>query len=76
MPMYDYQCKKCKHIAEFLIVSPYDYLICEKCGATAMKRLYTIGSHATIWKGGHWNADHHDNTISNWAQNHKKEENK
>lgn len=78
MPIFDYECEECKYVEEILMVSPYDHLTCSKCG-NIMTRLYTIGSHIVIWKGGHWNKPYHNDRIARWSDNYydkkrKKEE--
>ncbi|MBW1918539.1 MAG: zinc ribbon domain-containing protein [Deltaproteobacteria bacterium] len=41
MPIYEYQCQKCKHISDFLILNRQEPLtpICPRCGGQEMVRI-------------------------------------
>ena len=43
MPLYEYKCRKCKHITERIVKSiKQDKYICEKCGYTS-DRILSVG---------------------------------
>lgn len=48
MPIYEYQCRKCGHVAEFLETSSSRKRhVCEKCGSKSMKKVFSVFSART-----------------------------
>jgi putative FmdB family regulatory protein len=48
MPLFDYKCKKCGHVTEFLESSgSKEAHRCEKCGSTRMEKLLSAFSVAS-----------------------------
>ena len=55
MPIYEYQCKKCGHISEFLEkMGDKKEHVCEKCGSRDVQKIYstfaTKSDHTTTDK--------------------------
>ena len=46
MPMFEYQCKKCGHVTEFLesTGSSKKKHVCQKCGSTELEKLFSAFS--------------------------------
>jgi putative FmdB family regulatory protein len=45
MPVYEYECNKCGHCFEFLVIRRDEQPECEKCGSQDLRRL--LSSFAT-----------------------------
>ena len=56
MPLFDYQCQKCGHVAEFLENSENKKVHrCEECGSTRMKKMisaFSVGAESGSSSGG------------------------
>lgn len=39
MALYEYKCKDCGEISEFLVFSPSEKLSCKKCGSEKLEKL-------------------------------------
>ena len=51
MPVYEYQCEKCKDIVEVLQkISDNPLSECEKCGGTLNKQFNTMNFHWISWQ--------------------------
>ena len=46
MPIYEYQCKKCSQVSEFLILGSDPQLICKTCGSSDLLKL--MSAHSTL----------------------------
>jgi putative FmdB family regulatory protein len=46
MPIYEYQCKKCNQVNEFLVLGSDQQLICTKCGGNELVKL--MSAHSTL----------------------------
>jgi len=44
MPIYEYQCEKCKQISEFIIFGDDEQLTCKKCGGKKLVKLMSAHS--------------------------------
>ena len=48
MPIYEYRCKRCGAISEYLIVTGKDEdILCEDCGSSDMERILSVASFIT-----------------------------
>ncbi|MFA5361667.1 MAG: zinc ribbon domain-containing protein [Candidatus Omnitrophota bacterium] len=52
MPIYEYNCNKCRHRFEFLVRSSGEKVICPKCGKADLNRLMSGFSFASRDKSG------------------------
>ena len=50
MALYEYKCKDCGEISEFLVFSPSEKLSCKKCGSEKLEKL--LSSFAVSVKSG------------------------
>ena len=47
MPLFDYQCRNCGHVAELLVKSGDQKVVCPECGSPKMERqlaAFAVGS--------------------------------
>lgn len=58
MPLYEYRCRGCAKISEFLVRDPgaRDALACPDCGSTDLERLLSVPSAPVVKGGGSSNA--------------------
>lgn len=56
MPIFEYECEKCKKITEKYVMTNYEneYTICNGCGNKAKK---IISNSTFVLKGGGWFAE-------------------
>jgi putative FmdB family regulatory protein len=51
MPIYEYQCKACKQVNEFLILGNDNPLKCKKCGGKELVKLMSAHSKPIALRG-------------------------
>jgi putative FmdB family regulatory protein len=52
MPIYEYDCKKCKESFEKLVMSSTAQVVCPKCGSEEIKKKYSVFGFKMKGDGG------------------------
>ena len=52
MPIYEYECKECKVLQEFIVKNEHVKVECKKCGSTDMKKQVSTGTNFKLMGSG------------------------
>jgi putative FmdB family regulatory protein len=52
MPIYEYECKECKLLQEFIVKNDQVKVECKKCNSTDLKKLISTGTNFKLMGRG------------------------